>query len=100
MSRLLLLILFPLLLLDAQAPPAAPAPAPPKSDELGRTTPYGCVVGFLRAAAARDYPRAAQYLDLRGSRASSEDLVKRLNSALNRLSADLNQISRQPEGQV
>jgi MscS family membrane protein len=95
MFRLILLILFPLLLANAQAP----APAPVKADPLGRTTPYGCVVGFLKAAAAGEYPRAAQYLDLRGSRASSEDLVRRLNNALNRsLSADLNEISREPEG--
>lgn len=56
-------------------------------------------MGFLKAAAARDYPRAAEYLNLRGSRASSEDLVRRLNKALNRLSADVNRISREPEGE-
>ena len=98
MFRLILLILFPLLL-AAQAPAPALVPAPSKSDPLGRTTPYGCVVGFLKAAAASDYPRAAQYLDLRGSRTPSEDLVRRLNRALNRgLSSDLNEISREPEG--
>jgi MscS family membrane protein len=96
MSLLILLALFPVLLVNAQVAATAPA----KADPLGRNTPYGCVVGFLKAAAARDYAKATQYLDLRGSRVSNEDLVRRLNSALNRgVSADLSEISREPEGQ-
>jgi MscS family membrane protein len=37
--------------------------APP--DELGRGTPRGTMSGFLSATGARDYTRAATYLDLR-----------------------------------
>jgi len=39
-----------------------PRVAPP--DELGRGTPRGTMTGFLSATGARDYARAAAYLDL------------------------------------
>lgn len=44
------------------AQPAAAAPAAPK-DPLGRDTPQGLIAGLLKAAAAQDYKRAAQFLD-------------------------------------
>jgi MscS family membrane protein len=60
--------------LSAQSAPL-PAPAaesrpPSPADEFGRGTPRGTVTGFLQATRNRDYPRAAEYLDLRRVRAS------------------------------
>ena len=65
---------------DAQTRPGAVAPASPAGtdatrltpqtpqilppDEFGRGTPRGTIHGFLSAATARDYGRAAAYLDL------------------------------------
>ena len=37
--------------------------APNYVDPLGRTSPYGSVLGFLRAAEAKDFDKANQYLD-------------------------------------
>src|SRR5512132_3072700 len=44
-----------------------PTPETPRilpQDEFGRGTPRGAIHGFLSATAARDYGRAAAYLDL------------------------------------
>ena len=43
----------------------AQMPAPETKDPLGRTTPQETVVQFLEACHARDYAKAAHYLDLR-----------------------------------
>ena len=45
----------------AQKPPAEPQPLP--EDPLGRSTPYGAVIGFLHAANKADYELAASYLE-------------------------------------
>jgi MscS family membrane protein len=56
---------------DANAPPAAtPPPAP--VDPLGRTSPHGTVLGFLKAAEEKDYPKAAKFLDGKRLRLSRE----------------------------
>src|SRR5574342_134188 len=50
----------------AQAPAASKAPTPPPSasqDQLGRSTPRGTVLGFIKAAQAQDHERAVQFLD-------------------------------------
>src|SRR5580693_5787683 len=50
----------------APSPPVAVAPAPePQApvDPLGRSTPYGCVFGFLQAVNSDNLPKAVQYLD-------------------------------------
>lgn len=59
----------------AEAPPAAVAPEKPQpadyakpmgpEDSFNRGTPRGAVYGFQQAAAAGDWERASQYLDLR-----------------------------------
>ena len=52
----------------AQAAPAPASPAEPDTiaeDQLGRATPRGAVLGFVKAAQAEDYARAAMYLDVR-----------------------------------
>jgi MscS family membrane protein len=83
----------------AQLPPRAEAPAaparPPDSDALGRDTPRGTVVGFLKAARAGDYALASAYIDGR----PSADLAHQLFVVLDvKLPARLTEISDRPEG--
>src|SRR5580698_1336706 len=47
-----------------ETPPATtPAAEPAPVDPLGRSTPYGCVIGFLQAVNDNNLINAAQYLD-------------------------------------
>ena len=90
---------------NASAPAAAPAPAPtpPPPDPLGRSTPHGAVLGFLRAAEAQDYARAAKYLDSKLPEKQSEKLALQLKSLLDLGTAtdlETETLSRQPEGNV
>ena len=85
----------------ASTPTAAPAPAPPPPDPLGRSTPHGSVLGFLRAAESQDYARAAKYLDTKLPEQKSEQLASQLKALLDLgASIDLESISRQPEGNL
>jgi MscS family membrane protein len=82
-------------------PATAPVPTPVPVDPLGRTTPHGCVLGFLRAAEANDYDRAADYLD--GSRPPKQaaELAQQLKYLLNQgLSTSIDDLSRSPNGNV
>jgi MscS family membrane protein len=92
----------------AQAP-AAPPPAPEHKpyipvDEFGRGTPRGTVVGFLAATRARDFARAAEYLDLRRLRgpdaaAEGPTLARHLRVILDHtLLIDPDAVSDDPEG--
>jgi MscS family membrane protein len=90
----------------AQSPPTT-TPQPDTSaqqadeDPLGRSTPYGTVVGFTRANRAEDYVRAAQYLDTRKKGVAAEKLAQQLQIVLDRgLKVDIDQISRKPEGDM
>jgi len=90
----------------AQSPPRT-APQPDTSaqqadeDPLGRSTPYGTVVGFLRATRSEDYARAVQYLDTRKKAAAAEKLAEQLQVVLDRgLKANLDRLSRKPEGDL
>jgi MscS family membrane protein len=72
-------------------------------DKFGRGTPRGSVAGFLRAANARDYERAARYLDLSGSsqhdRERAELYARALKIVLDQtLWVDLDSLSDSPEG--
>jgi len=81
---------------SAQAPAAAPEPPP---DPLGRSTPHGCVVGFLLAAQKEDYARATQYLDVKKPPDQAEELARQLQQVLDTgLSANLDSLSREPQG--
>ena len=86
----------------AETPAAAPAPKPPEpptADPLGRSTPYGTVFGFLRAADKKDYAAAANYLDIKTAGKRTEKLVQDLRTVLNRgLKVGLEDLSRSPEG--
>ncbi|HEY1897489.1 MAG TPA: mechanosensitive ion channel family protein [Terracidiphilus sp.] len=82
----------------ASAPDAAPAPPP---DPLGRSTPHGCVVGFLIAAQEQDYVLAAQYLDSKKSPDASKELARQLQAVLDQgLSANLAGLSRETQGDL
>ncbi len=90
------------------APPAAPAAAvatrPAAEDALGRETPRGSALGYLQAARAGDYERAAEYLDLRRVSAAERpalgpQLARQLKIVLDRtLWVDLDTLSDAPEG--
>ena len=85
-------------------PAAVPTPAPPAAtqapeDPLGRTTPYGTVVAFLRAADRRDFARAAEYLDTKLTGDARTELARQLSDLINteaRITVDA--LSRDPEG--
>ena len=79
------------------APAAPPAPA----DPLGRSTPHGAVLGFLRAAEAKDYSKASDYLDGKRPRAQGEELAEQLKYLLDRgLSSSIDDLSRSPDGNL
>jgi MscS family membrane protein len=81
-----------------QAPAETPPPAPPP-DPLGRSSPHGCVVGFLLAAQKHDYARAAQYLDTKKPPEQAEKLAQQLQSVLDKgLTGNLDNLSRESTG--
>jgi MscS family membrane protein len=66
---------------------------------LGRSTPYGTVVGFIESAKHDDFERASQYLDVTPSNTDTSEVARRLYIALDRnLTADLDSLSRDPDG--
>lgn len=75
-----------------------PTPAVPE-DPLGRSSPHGCVVGFLLAAQKQDYARAAQYLDVKKPSEKAEELARQLQAVLDTgLTGNLDGLSREPTG--
>ncbi len=64
---------------------SAPAAATSPSDLLGRNTPSGSVLGFLKAAQSGDYTIAAQYLQMTTARRQTdgEQLAQQLNAVMN-----------------
>ena len=102
---LLSLMLVPLAFGQAPGvpPPKGPAEAPPPSqDPLGRDTPRGTVLGFIRAANTDNLQRAAQYLDTRRIPRQAEERALELKVVLDRRfsSTNLDQLSDQPEGNL
>ena len=84
---------------EAEPAPAPATPPPPPVDPLGRTDPHGCVLGFLRAAEAGDYAKAAQYLEGKRSEQQGEELAKQLKSLVDLgLSTGIDKLSRSPTG--
>jgi len=80
----------------AQAPAATSA-----ADELGRGTPSGAIVGFLKAAQAGNYQTAADYLQVSAARRQSQgpDLADELNELMNRaFVGSLQRLSTSPQG--
>jgi len=85
------------------APPPASAAAQisPPPDTLGRTTPRGTVLGFLKAARNGDYDAAAQYLNTQRRGKAAVDLAHELFVIMDRrLPARLNELSDRPEGSL
>jgi MscS family membrane protein len=79
------------------APVATPSPVP--EERLGRTSPHGTVLGFLKAAEEKDYTKAAKFLDGKRSPEQATELVIQLKYLLDQgLSTSIDDISRAPKG--
>jgi MscS family membrane protein len=82
---------------DSTTQPAAEAK--PLEDPLGRTSPHGCVLGFLRAAEAKNYEKATQYFDGKRSPKEAEEIAVQLKYLLDQgLSTSIDDLSRSPNG--
>ncbi len=117
MARLRM-ILFVALLLPlpgkaAQIPSLTSHPAPASqpsatfADPLGRETPRGTVMGFLRAAQDENYSLAAQYFQppqgrRRLNSTEEQDLAAQLLAVINQkiLASSLDSLSRDPQGRL
>ncbi len=70
-------------------------------DPLGRSTPQGTVVGFLKAMQREDYERAVDFLDTRQTGKRAELLAIELKHILDQgLSAGTTMLSTKPEGNL
>jgi MscS family membrane protein len=70
-------------------------------DPLGRSTPQGTVVGFLKAMQREDYERAVDFLDTRQTGKRAEQLALELSSILNEgMSTVTTALSVKPEGNL
>jgi MscS family membrane protein len=70
-------------------------------DPLGRSTPQGTVVGFLKAMQREDYERAVDYLDTRQTGKRAEQLALELHYILNEaMSTVTTALSVKPEGNL
>jgi len=102
------------LLMATMAWAQTPASPPPKDgfpsishfkDPLNRDTPQSAVTAFLESVHAKNYERAAKYLNLRAAsqsvRSEGPDLARRLGQILDRNGQfDVAALSRQPEGEA
>ena len=66
------------------APSSTSAASTSPTDPLGRTTPSGAALGFLKAAQSGDYSIAAQYLQMSAVRRQTEgeDVAKQLKAVM------------------
>ena len=76
---------------------------PETKDPLGRTTPQDSVFQFLETCHARDYTKAALYLDLRKMPAAQRakngpSLARQLEDLLDDTAFDISTLSRDPLG--
>jgi MscS family membrane protein len=86
-----------------QTPPKSTTEAPASAaDPLGRDTPRGTVLGFIKAVDSGNYERAVQYLDTRAAFGAARELARQLKDVLDRrLSAtDFDLLSAKPEGRL
>jgi MscS family membrane protein len=68
-------------------------------DPLGRSTPQGTVLGFIKSARLHEYEQALQYLDTKKTGVSAQKLIVALQAALDRgFSGTLGLLSNKPEG--
>ena len=83
----------------AQKAPAETKPLP--EDPLGRSTPYGTVIGFLQAANKADYERASSYLEGKQSVRGKAELARNLHVVLNRgVKTGPDDLSKAPAGSL
>src|SRR5216684_6000821 len=84
----------------ATAPSATPPAAPADPLELGRETPRGTVIGFIRAAQSENYDVAVQYFEARRASVEREqELAQQLLAILNaRFVGSLDSITDDPTG--
>ena len=98
-----MLRLLVVMLLAAVLP--AQSSEPPQSDPLGRITPQDAVFQFLEACHARQYSKAAHYLDLRQMSPADREkegpqLAQQLEDLLDDTPFDIATLSRSPEGDL
>ena len=90
------------------SPPATAASQQPSlpPDPLGRETPRGCLLGFIKAAQEEKYSLAVQYFQPRPARRhvseeDEEELAEQLLAILNqKFSGPLDFVSRDPQGRL
>ena len=83
----------------AQKAPGEPKPLP--QDPLGRSTPYGAVIGFLQAANKADYEIASNYLEGKQSAKRKAELARNLHVVLNRgVKTGPDDLSKAPAGSL
>lgn len=102
---MIVLCLFQALPALAQVPGVSKTPEPlprPREDPLGRSTPRGTVLGFIKAAQAQDHERAVQFLEARQGPKLAQELSRQLKVVLDRgLSAlDVDALSAKAEGDL
>lgn len=70
-------------------------------DPLGRSTPQGTVVGFLKAMQRQDYERAVEFLDTKQTGKRARELAIELEYILTEgISAATGKLSARPEGNL
>ena len=79
-------------------------PAKPETtynDHLGRSSPQGTVLGFIKSATQGDYELARQYLDTKKTDISAQKLIIALKSVLDRgFQGESAIVSNRPEGDL
>ena len=70
-------------------------------DPLGRSTPQGTVLGFLKSVDKEDYERAVEYLDTKQPSKRAQQLAEELQNILNwGFSGHIPKLSHKPEGDL
>lgn len=70
-------------------------------DPLGRSTPQGAVIGFIRSVAREDYERAIEYLDTKQPPKRAQQLAEQLQVVLNwGLAGKFPKLSNKAEGDL
>jgi MscS family membrane protein len=70
-------------------------------DPLGRSTPQGTVLGFLKSIDKEDYERAVEYLDTKQPSKRAQQLAEELQNILNwGFSGHIPKLSHKPEGDL
>lgn len=69
-------------------------------DPLGRSTPQGTVIGFLKAMQREDYDRALDYINTRQTGKRAQELTVELNRILNEGLIVTTTLSNKPEGDL